>query len=102
MTREHIIGIHTDDTCSSYSDWMPAWLAHLAGLPEIIRVPPKATAITSPLVVKSWKTLLINHPIKQLKVLYQRNLPRFPHWFQISTATFDIGQAKSQLCPQAP
>ena len=53
---------------------MPAWLAHLAGLPEIIRVPPKATAITSPLVVKSWKTLLINHPIKQLKEFFIKGI----------------------------
>ena len=30
------------------------------------------------------------------------NLPRFPHWFQISATTFDISQAKSQLRPPAP
>ena len=49
---------------------MPAWLAHLAGLPESIRVPPEATTITSPLVAKSWETLLVNHPIKQLKEFF--------------------------------
>ena len=70
MTREHIIGIHTDDTRSSYIDWMPAWLAHLAGLPESISVPPEAATITSPLVAKSWETLLVNHPIKQLKEFF--------------------------------
>ena len=62
--------IHTDDTRSPYSDWMPAWLAHLAGLPESIRVPLEATTITLPLVAKSWETLLVNHPIKQLKEFF--------------------------------
>ena len=66
MTREHIIGIHTEDVCRSYNDWIPAWLSHLTGLPEVVKVPPEATAITSPLVAKNWETLLASHPNAQL------------------------------------
>ena len=45
---------------------MPAWLSHLAGLPEGIKVPSKAIAMTSPLVAKNWETLLANHLSGQL------------------------------------
>ena len=45
---------------------MPAWLSHLTDLPEGIKVPPEATAITPPLVANNWEILLANHPNGQL------------------------------------
>ena len=49
LSSEHIIGIHLDDICSPYKEWVTAWKAHFAGSPADVRVPHEATAITTPL-----------------------------------------------------
>ena len=66
MSREHIIGIHLDDICSPYQEWVPAWNALLADLPVDVKVPHEATAITTPLNSKNWARLLSSHPNQEL------------------------------------
>ena len=66
LSGEHIIGVHTGDVQCNYSDWISAWKSHLEGLPEVALVPPAATAISSPLIIKNWKQLLSDHPNRPL------------------------------------
>ena len=66
--------IHIQDICTSYYDWIPAWLSHLTGLLGEIKVPPEATEITSPLLAKNWETLLANHPNRQLVDIFIKGL----------------------------
>ena len=61
MTVEHIIDMHTDDLHCNYADWIQVWTSHLDGLPVYVKVPPAATAISSPLKVNNWKRLLSDH-----------------------------------------
>ena len=66
LSEEHIIGVHTGDVRCNYSDLISAWKAHLHGLPEVVLVPPAATAISLPLIIENWKRLLSDHPNRPL------------------------------------
>ena len=50
----------------SYEDWIPQWISNLTAADDTIRVPPSATAITTPLITGNWVSFLANHPNKQL------------------------------------
>jgi len=58
---------HNLDPVSSYIEWLPMRLQHLRGAKEDIRVPDKATKITSPLVPEQWHRYLDDYPDKTLK-----------------------------------
>ena len=46
----------------SYSTWLADWTSHLDSSSHSIRVPPEATAITTPLQPKEWQRSLNAHP----------------------------------------
>ena len=48
--------------CQSYSTWLADWTSHLKNSSHSIRVPPEATAITTPLQPKEWQRSLSAHP----------------------------------------
>ena len=58
--------MHVDDLHCNYADWIQVWTSHLDGLPVDVKVPPAATAISSPLKVNNWKRLLSDHPNRPL------------------------------------
>ena len=66
LSSENIVGIHLDDICSPYKEWVPAWNAHLAGSSTDVRVPQEAMAITTPLNAMNWASLLSTHPNQEL------------------------------------
>ena len=67
LSDEHIIGVHIDDLQCNYSVWFPGWKSQLEGLPKDVKVPPAATAISTPLDASSWKKFLADHPNRLLK-----------------------------------
>ena len=44
-----------DNNLQSYTSWLRVWTAHLSGISQDIRVPPEATAVTTPLNIGQWK-----------------------------------------------
>ena len=66
MTEEHIIGVHTEDLRCDYDKWISAWISHLSGSPPTVRVPPEASAISTPLNVDNWRKMLTGHPNRPL------------------------------------
>jgi len=49
-----------------YEEWLLQWSSHISGTSKAVQVPPTATAISSPLKIHSWISLLKNHPNKKL------------------------------------
>jgi len=66
MSREHIAGIHLQEFCTSYQEWVPTWTAHFLNSTDVVKVPNEAKAITTPLSTKNWARLLADHPHRQL------------------------------------
>ena len=66
LSEEHIIGVHIDNLQCNYSVWFPAWKTQLEGLPKDVKVPPAATAISTPLDASNWKKFLADHPNRPL------------------------------------
>ena len=66
MTEEHIVGLHADDLRCDYDKWVSAWTSHLEGSPLTVRVPPEASAISTPLNVDNWRKMLADHPNRAL------------------------------------
>ena len=66
LSSEHIVGIHLDDICSPYKEWIPAWNTHLSDSPVDVRVPQEARVITTPLIAKNWALLLSTYPNQEL------------------------------------
>ena len=66
MTEEHIVGLHTDDLRCDYDKWVSAWTSHLEGSSLTVRVPPEASAISTPLNVDNWRKMLADHPNRPL------------------------------------
>ena len=54
----------------SYTTWIRDWTAHLSGISKDILVPPKATAITTPLVTAHWQKSLAEYPNRALVHFY--------------------------------
>ena len=52
--------------CQTYTTWLAEWTSHLENSSDSIKVPPEATAITTPLQPKEWQRLLREHPDKLL------------------------------------
>ena len=66
MSEQHIVGVHTKDLRSNYSEWITAWTSHLLGQSVGIKVPSTATAVNTPLNVKNWQEALSDHPNRPL------------------------------------
>jgi len=54
----------------SYEEWLLQWSLHISGTSEAVQVPPTATAISSPLKIHSWISLLKNHLNKQFTTFF--------------------------------
>ena len=52
-TEQHIIGVHTRDLHCSYLNWVSSWINHLSNQPSVVKVPPAAWAVNSPLDVSN-------------------------------------------------
>ena len=66
LTKQHIVGVHTEDLRYEYNKWISAWLSHLDGSAATAIVLLKATVISTPLKVNNWKRKLARHPNRQL------------------------------------
>ena len=66
MSEQNIVGVHTKDLRSNYSEWITAWTSHLLGQSFGIKVPSTAMAVNTPLNVKSWQEALSDHPNRLL------------------------------------
>ena len=73
-TPSLIIAQLTNDSshpqCQSYSAWLADWTSHLKNSSHSIRVPPEATAITTPLQPKEWQRSLSAHPDTSLVTFF--------------------------------
>jgi len=58
--------VHAKDLRCNYHDWIPAWKAHLEGLPTDVQVPLEARNNSSPLQPRNWRKLLSEHPNRPL------------------------------------
>jgi len=65
-TEQQIIGVHTRDLRCSYLDWISSWTNHLSNQPSVVKVPPAAWAVNTPLGVSNWNKLLADHPNRPL------------------------------------
>ena len=50
------------ESVNSSQEWLQRWLQAIHGAPLQRQVPPAASAITTPLVMSAWRTMLISHP----------------------------------------
>ena len=60
----------SDNNLQSYNPWIRVWMARLSGILDNIRVPPEATAITTPLNTAQWEKSLVKHPNRALVNFY--------------------------------
>ena len=70
-----------DDLCCDYRKWVSAWISHLSRSTPTVRVPPEASAISTPLIVDNWRKLLMDHS----------NRPLFKFFITGLTEGFHIG-----------
>ena len=66
VTEQQIIGVHTRYLRCSYLDWISSWTNHLSNQPSVVKVPPAARAVNTPLDVSNWNKLLADHPNRPL------------------------------------
>ena len=66
LSREHVVGIHMEDICSPYQEWVPTWTTHLSDSAVTVKVPAEATSVTTPLISRNWALLLSSHPNQEL------------------------------------
>jgi len=76
LSSENIVGIHLEDICSPYQEWVPAWNAHLSDSPSTVKVPHEATAVTTPLKAENWASLLATHPNQELVQFFINGITR--------------------------
>ena len=66
----------TTPASMSCEEWLLQWSSHISRTIEAVQVPPTTTAISSPLKIHSWISLLKNHPNKQLTSFFITGLSR--------------------------
>lgn len=57
---------YTHNRAPPYKTWIVEWTLHLAGLPDTVRIPPEAAAVTTPFHTDEWQALLMEHLNKPL------------------------------------
>ena len=99
MSEQHIVGVHTKDLRSNYSEWITAWTSHLLGQSVGIKVPSTATAVNTPLNVKNWQEALSDHPNRPLVEFF---LCGISQGFRIGFKQLANSLKSSKLCSSAP
>ena len=85
------------DLCASYSTWIRDWTAHLTGVSSDTKVPPAATAITTPLVQAQWLRYLSDHPNDSLINFYCWYISGLQTGFQQASVFAQVSSQEPQF-----